>query len=134
MIIDTSALVAIVKGEQEGADIARTVLADRARMSAGSLVELMCVLARSREPSTPRRAEQLLEALSIEVVPVTFEQARLAGEAYRIYGRGTGHAAGLNYGDTFSYALAIDLNEPLLFVGTDFAQTDVRVAQILPDS
>ena len=130
MIIDTSVLVAILKGEQGAENLARTILNDHARMSAGSLVEMMCVLARSREPSTPRRAEQLLEVLSIEVMPVSIDQARLAGAAYRTYGRGTGHAAGLNYGDTFSYALAIDLNEPLLFVGTDFAATDVRVAQV----
>lgn len=56
---------------------------------------------------------------------------KLAGKAFRVYGRGTGRPAALDYGDTFAYALAIDLDEPLLFVGTDFAQTDVRVAQVL---
>lgn len=128
MIVDTSALVAILKGEQEGDDLARTILAGQASMSAGSYVEFMCVMARSQEPAAMRRVDQLLGMLGIDVLPVSVEQARIAAEAYRVYGRGTGHAAGLNYGDTFAYALAVESNEPLLFVGPDFARTDVRVA------
>ncbi|HNL51709.1 MAG: type II toxin-antitoxin system VapC family toxin [Candidatus Nanopelagicales bacterium] len=131
MIVDTSALVAVLKGEQHAEALARTILVEDSRMSAGSYTELMCVMARSREPAASRRVDQFLAALGIEVLPVSVAQARLAGEAYRVYGRGTGHPAALNYGDTFAYALAIDLDEPLLFVGTDFAQTDVRVAQVL---
>ncbi len=126
MIVDTSAVVAIIKGEGRGEDLARAILAEKASMSAGSYVELMCVMARSQEPAAMRRADQLLALLGIEVVPVSVEQARLAAQAYRVYSRGTGHAAGLNYGDTFAYALAVDANEPLLFVGTDFAHTDVQ--------
>ena len=131
MIIDTSALVAILKGELNAEALARTILAAESRMSAGNYTELMCVMARSQEPAASRRVDQLLATLGIEVLPVSVTQARLAGEAYRVYGRGTGHPAALNYGDTFAYALAVDLNEQLLFVGTDFPQTDVRVAQIL---
>jgi ribonuclease VapC len=98
-------------------------------MSAGSYVELMCVLARSQDPAATRRADRLLQTLGIEVIPVSVEQARLAGEAYRVYGRGSGHPAGLNFGDTFAYALAVSENQPLLFVGQDFSATDVLVAK-----
>lgn len=129
MIVDTSAVVAVLKGEDGAREIARLILAEQARMSAASYVELMCVLARSAEPATGRRGDQLLKALGIEIVPVSVDQAQLAAEAYRAYGRGSGHAAGLNYGDTFVYALAVSCNEPLLFTGTDFAATDVLVAE-----
>lgn len=129
MIVDTSAVVAILKDEEDSEALALRILAQRARMSAGSHVELMCVLARSQDPAAARRADRLLEVLEIEVVPVSAEQARLAGEAYRVYGRGSGHPAGLNFGDTFAYALAVSGNEPLLFVGHDFSATDVLVAK-----
>lgn len=128
MIVDTSAVVAILKAEEGYESLARNILGQRARMSAANYVELMCVLSASREPATSRRADQLLESLGIDVVPVSVEQARIAAEAYRAYGRGSGHPAGLNYGDTFAYALAVERNEPLLFTGRDFAATDVLVA------
>lgn len=129
MIVDTSAVVAILRGEDDSEALARRILAHRAWMSAGSYVELMCVLARSQDPAATRRADRLLQTLGIEVIPVSVEQARLAGEAYRVYGRGSGHPARLNYGDTFAYALAVSENEPLLFVGHDFSATDVLAAK-----
>ena len=125
MIVDTSAVVAILKAEEGHEDLARSILRQKSQMSAANYVELMCVLSSSREPATARRADQLLEALGIEVVPVSVEQARIAADAYRAYGRGSGHPARLNYGDTFAYALAVERNEPLLFTGRDFAATDV---------
>ena len=69
-----------------------------------------------------------LESAAITIEPVTERQARIAREAYRDYGKGSGHPAGLNFGDCFAYALARDRNEPLLFKGDDFATTDVRPA------
>jgi ribonuclease VapC len=66
--------------------------------------------------------------MEIEVVPVSVEQARIARAAYRDFGRGSGHPAGLNFGDCFAYALAIDRDETLLFKGDDFSHTDVRSA------
>lgn len=125
MIVDTSAVVSILKAEEGYEELARAILREKSQMSAASYVELMCVLSTSREPATARRADQLLVVLGIEVLPVSVDQARIAAEAYRAYGRGSGHPAGLNYGDTFAYALAVERNEPLLFTGTDFAATDV---------
>ena len=72
----------------------RRILAHRAWMSAGGYVELMCVLARSQDPAATRRADRLPQTLGIEVIPVSVEQSRLAGEAYRVYGRGSGHQQG----------------------------------------
>lgn len=129
MIVDTSALVAILKGEEDAEDLARRILGQNTQMSAGSYVELMCVLARAQDPAAIRRADRLLEALGIEVIAMSVDQARLAAEAYRVYGRGSGHPAGLNFGDTFAYALAVSQNESLLFTGDDFSATDVRVAE-----
>lgn len=98
MIVDTSVLVAIIKDESNSAELARVILAqDRPRMSAASYVELMCVLARLGGPAADRRGDQLLAALGVEIVEVSVEQARLAAEAYRVFGKGSGHRAGLNF-------------------------------------
>ena len=126
MIVDTSVLVAIIKDESNSAELARVILAqDRPQMSAASYVEFMCVLARLGGPAADRRGDQLLAALGVEIVEVSVEQARLAAEAYRVFGKGSGHRAGLNFSDTFAYALAVSNGEPLLFVGDDFRHTDV---------
>lgn len=129
MIVDTSAVVAILLGEPHAEALARTVLrAPRARMSAATFVELSAVVAQRGAPQQRRRVEHLLDRLGVEVVALTPEHARLAAEAYREFGRGSGHPARLNLGDCFSYALASALDEPLLFVGDDFARTDLRAA------
>ena len=126
MIVDTSVLVAIIKDESNSAELARVILAqDRPQMSAASYVEFMCVLARLGGPAADRRGDQLLAALGVEIVEVSVEQARLAAEAYRVFGKGSGHRAGLNFSDTFAYILAVSCGEPLLFVGDDFRHTDV---------
>jgi len=77
------------------------------------------------DPILSKQLEQLLEQLSVSVVPVTTAQARIARRAQREYGRGSGHPARLNFGDCYSYALSKDTGEPLLFKGDDFSRTDV---------
>ena len=129
MIVDTSALVAIVTGEEDGPAFARAI--DRAkvvRMSAATYVEASVVVNRRRDPALAMRFDDLLEETDFVIEPVTVEQARIARQAYRDYGRGSGHAANLNYGDCFSYALARSLREPILFKGGDFVHTDLRPA------
>jgi Uncharacterized protein conserved in bacteria len=126
MIIDTSALVAILRDEPEAeafVEAIRTSLPRR--MSAGSYVELGIVIDRPGDPIVSRRVDELLARMSIEIEPVTETQARLAREAYRDFGKGSGHRAGLNFGDCFAYALAREYNEPLLFKGDDFRHTDI---------
>ena len=129
MIVDTSALVAIVLDEP-GADTLSEILlaASRPRMAAPTLVELYAVLDNRSSPAQRRRLDALLELYGIEVEPFTAEHTEIAREAYREFGRGSGHPARLNLGDCFAYALAAATRDRLLFVGDDFARTDLRPA------
>lgn len=97
-------------------------------MSAPTAVEINAVLMRRLRPEDQRRVEDLIEVLGIVVVAFDAHQAGIASQAYRDYGRGSGHPAQLNLGDCFSYALARVTGEPLLYVGDDFGHTDVRAA------
>ena len=91
-------------------------------------MESAIVIDGSRDPVASRRFDDLVKAAQLVVEPVTEAQARIAGEAYRDFGRGSGHPARLNFGDCFSYALARAMGEPLLFKGDDFAHTDITPA------
>ncbi len=128
MIVDTSVIIAILKDEPDAAVIAELLgrSQDR-RMSAVSYVEAGVVVDSNRNPVLSRRLDDLMRDVEITVEAVTLNQARLAREAYRDFGRGR-HRAGLNLGDCFAYALAKDLGEPLLFKGDDFCHTDVEIA------
>jgi ribonuclease VapC len=126
VIVDSSALIAILNDEPDGPALARAIANAEVRlMSAASYLECSIVIDRSPDPVFRARLDDLLRQLEIEVVPVTFEQARLAREAHRAFGRGSGHPARLNFGDCFAYALARERNQPLLYKGDDFAQTDI---------
>lgn len=126
MIIDSSALIAILRNEPSAAVCAAAIEChEPRRISAATFIEIAAVIDRSRDPVASRRLDDLLETARISIEPVTERQARIAREAYRDFGKGSGHAARLNFGDCFSYALARDLGEPLLFVDDDFAHTDI---------
>ena len=132
MILDTSALVAILRAEPEATAYAEAIeLADIRRMSAAGYVELGAVIDRAADAIASRRVGELLTTASIKVEAVTEEQARIAREAFRDFGKGSGHPAHLNFGDCFSYALAKTTGEPLLFKGEDFQHTDI--APVLVD-
>lgn len=134
MIVDTSAIVAILRAEPEAAAFADAIeSAGTRRMSAASYVEVGAVIDRAGDAIASRRVEELLAVSSIEIEAVTSSQARIAREAYRDFGKGSGHPAGLNFGDCFSYALAKATAEPLLFKGQDFRRTDVASALANPD-
>ncbi len=129
MILDTSALVAILREEAEARRFAEAIeAASVRRISAATYVEVGAVVDRGRDPVASRLVDELIATASIVIEPVTVEQARIARDAYRDFGKGSGHPAGLNFGDCFAYALAKATGEPLLFKGDDFARTDVRVA------
>lgn len=129
MIVDTSALVAIVMGESDADLLVETLLgATSLSISAATYVECGIVVDRRASPAGRRRFDELLRVLGVRVRDVAAEEARVAREAYRDFGRGSGHPAGLNLGDCFSYAAAITADEPLLYKGEDFAHTDVRPA------
>lgn len=126
MIIDTSALVAILRGEPEAKDYALAIERNQVRrLSAANFVETALVIDGSRDPIASRRFDDLVKEAHIAIEPVTEVQARTAREAYRDFGKGSGHPAKLNFGDCFAYALAKTTGEPLLFKGDDFAHTDV---------
>lgn len=126
MILDTSAIIAILQNEPE-ADrlISEMQNAETLRISAASVVELGIVMYSRYGDAGELEVDQFIHRLNISIVPVSTEQAELARTAYRKYGKGI-HSAGLNYGDCFSYALAISFQEELLFVGEDFSKTDVK--------
>ena len=126
MIIDTSAIIAILRNEPAAVPCAQAIAdAPERRMSAVNYVESAVVIDASRNPIATRRFDDFLKAASIAIEAVTEVQARIAREAYRDFGKGSGHPARLNFGDCFAYALAKDRGEPLLFIGDDFGQTDV---------
>ena len=128
MIIDTSALVAILDQELEAERIVRTLASAPERtLSAANLVEAGIVMQTRRGDDGARDLDLLLAKLRVDIAAVTASQADMARKAFRRYGRGR-HPANLNFGDCFAYALAKDKSAPLLFKGNDFGQTDMMVA------
>lgn len=128
MIVDTSAVVAVLKREPGHERLLRLLLTYPARMSAPILVETRIVVASSLGPTGLRRLHALLAQADVEVVAFDEAHADVATDAYRDYGRGSRHPARLNLADAYSYALASAADEPLLFVGDDFSRTDLRSA------
>jgi ribonuclease VapC len=129
VIVDTSALIAILRVEPGASACALAIeSAGVRRLSAASYVEMGAVIDRAGDAIASRRVDELLEIANIEVETVTASHARIAREAYRDFGKGSGHPAKLNLGDCFSYALAKATGEPLLFKGEDFRHTDVIAA------
>lgn len=126
MIIDTSAIVALVLGEPDSPAIAAALAeSDEVRISAATWLEAAVVLDSRRTASSRRLFDDVMTAIDPIVEPVTIEQVDVARTAYRDYGRGSGHPAKLNYGDCFSYALARTTGQALLFKGDDFTHTDL---------
>jgi ribonuclease VapC len=128
MVIDTSAIIAILRSEPEAAALERTVVANPTR-----LVPATCVL-QARMVLVSRRGEHALAEIDLwlarieaDIVPVDADLVNVATQAWLTYGKGR-HPAALNFADCFSYALAKRADEPLLFIGKDFSQTDIEAA------
>ena len=129
MILDSSALIAIFKREPERKAFAQAIRqAPTRHISAATYLETAVVIDGNHDPVMSRQLDQLLKRAFITIEPVTESQARIARQAYRDFGKGSGHPAQLNFGDCFAYALAKDKGEPLLFKGDDFSKTDVTMA------
>ena len=127
MVIDTSAVLAWLKHEPERERIVATLEAHKVcRISAVSLLEVHIVVRAREHQSMQGKLQRFLEEIGAVVMPFDEQQARLAAGAFQRYGKGQGHPAQLNLGDCAVYALAKSLDEPLLFVGNDFAQTDIE--------
>jgi ribonuclease VapC len=126
MVLDTSAILAILLGESEADVIAELISKDTKRLlSAGTALELMIVIEARKGEAGGRELDLLLHRAKVDIVPFDSEQAEIARSAWRHYGK-SNHIAGLNFGDCFAYALAKISGEPLLFKGNDFNQTDVQ--------
>jgi ribonuclease VapC len=132
IVVDSSAVIAIFRQEDDAEHYARSIAADdEPVMSTANLVEISIVL-RGLKKIAPDKAERWLDdfvtAAGIRIEPVTPDQAQAARSAHLQFGKGTGHAAALNYGDCFAYALAKVMDAPLLCKGNDFPLTDIGIA------
>ena len=131
MIVDTSAVIAILKFEPEAEAFSKAIEAAKVvRVSAASYLESRIVVGRYKDPILMARLEEILENPGLQIEPVTTAQAKIAWEAYRDFGKGSGHAAGLNFGDCFTYALAREKRESVLWKGEGFGHTDLRAAVV----
>ncbi len=129
MVIDTSAILAILFGEPEAAMFAELIATDNRRLlSASTALELMIVVEAKKGEVGGRELDLFLHHSKIDIVPFDFEQAEIARHAWQKYGKGN-HSASLNFGDCFSYALSKQSGEPLLFKGNDFNQTDISTVK-----
>lgn len=128
MVLDSSAVVAVLQREEQASRLVEALVAEPLRrLSAASLVETGIVMQARFGDHGERELDLFVQRLSVDVIPVMVDHAEIARSAFRRYGKGR-HPAGLNFGDCFSYALAVALGEPLLFAGRDFERTDVLVA------
>jgi ribonuclease VapC len=126
MVVDSSALIAILLGEPEAEIFARAAATASTRLtSAASYLETMIVMLTRSGPDAREKVNRLINELSLSIVSFTHAQAETAIAAYERYGKRSRHPASLNFGDCFSYALAKLAGEPLLFKGNDFSQTDI---------
>jgi ribonuclease VapC len=128
MVIDASAVLAILLGERDAAAFAQAIEnADDRRMSAAGYLEAALVVDNRGDAVAQREFDRFFLRSGITIEPVTLEQARLAREAYRDFGKGR-HRAALNFGDCLAYALARAIEQPLLYKGRDFSHTDIQSA------
>lgn len=129
IVLDTSAIFSVLLIENDSESIASCLELNQTRhVSAATLLEAYCVVRRPELLSYRVRLRPLLDHLDLNIMPFDAPQLELAQAAYKLFGRGSGHPAGLNMGDCYSYALAKYLDLPLLFKGGDFTHTDIEPA------
>lgn len=129
LVVDSSAVIAILRQER-GAQAFADAMQNAARLqiSAANYVEAAVVIDSEKDPVASRRLDELLQRANMEIASITANQAHIAREAYRNFGRGSGHPAKLNFGDCFAYALAVTAGAPLLSKGDEFRKAGVRLA------
>ncbi len=127
MIVDSSALVAVSLGEDDAEDFREVFeFIEDLKMSAATFLEAAIILDRRK----PGSLDRLATGLELDIVPVDTKQVEIARNAYRQFGKGSGHVAQLNFGDCFTYALAKVTDEPVLFKGDDFSATDIECVNV----
>jgi ribonuclease VapC len=128
MIVDSSAVLAIFLDEPENDEFTEAILrAEKPLISAANYVEICLRIDPALNAIARQAFDEFFAALGLEVMPVTPSQAQIARKAGQLYGRGSGHKAKLNYGDCLAYALAKEMDQPLLFKGNDFIHTDLKL-------
>jgi ribonuclease VapC len=127
VILDSSALMAVILREPEADIFSDAMLASHVSMSAANWVEAAMIVDNNKDPVLRVRLEELIDVLRVKILPVSVDIAQAARRAHQRYGRGQ-HPARLNYGDCFAYATSAVLGEPLLFKGREFSQTDIEPA------
>lgn len=133
MILDTSALLAVLYQEEDAAHIVEAIVTtETCRMSAANFLEAAINIDSKGDAEASRQLDTFVRRAEIKIEAVTHEQAQIARQAYRDFGKGR-HPAALNFGDCFAYALAQLMGEPLLFKGNDFSRTDISIYQIPPN-
>ena len=132
VVVDSSAILAILFAESDRDEILKAICENECIMSVGNYLETSIVVDSTRDPYVIRKFDELMKDALIEIVPSDLRQVRLGREAYRDFGRGSGHLAKLNFGDMFAYALASTTKRKLLCKGTDFRRTNIAIFDYLP--
>ena len=127
VVVDSSAILAILLAESDSDQILSAINSNSCAMSAGNYLETAIVVDSTKDPVAIRKFDALIKEAGIEILPIDSKQIDVARAAYRDYGKGTGHAARLNFGDIFAYALATTLRRKLMCKGGDFLETDIAV-------
>jgi ribonuclease VapC len=130
IVVDTSAIIAIIAAEPDARDYAEVLADHQPLMSVPTYLECCIVVDTKKIPEAGRRLDRILDVNGVDVVDTDKTQGDIARQAFRDFGKGMGHPAQLNFGDCFSYALAIQRNLPLLWKGNDFIHTGIRSALI----
>jgi ribonuclease VapC len=129
VVVDSSALLAILFGELDSEEFLIALSQNECSMSSANFLETSIVIDSLKDPVAIRKFDELVKTAEIEIVSVDLKQANLARAAYRDFGKGSGHRAGLNYGDVFAYALASSTRRRLLCKGEDFRFTDIPLLE-----
>lgn len=127
MVVDSSAILAILLAEPDSDEILIAINSNSCSMSAGNYLESAIVVDSTKDPVAIRKFDTFIKEAGIEILPIDSKQVDVARAAYRDYGKGSGHRARLNFGDVFAYALATTSRRKLICKGGDFHETDIAI-------
>jgi len=130
VVVDSSAILSILFAEPDSDEILVAINSNSCAISAANYLETVIVVDSTKDPVAIRKFDAFIKEAGIEILPVDLKQIDVARAAYRDYGKGSGHAAGLNFGDVFAYALAATTRRKLICKGGDFLETDIAILDL----
>lgn len=130
LVVDSSAILSILLSEPDSDEILIAISGNNCSISAGNYLETAIVMDSTKDPIAIRKFDAFMKESGIKILPIDLKQIDVARSAYRDYGRGSGHAARLNFGDVFAYALAATTHRKIICKGDDFIKTDISVFEI----